>query len=81
LNTWEVVDLLVRLHACEEVRLDVVVCPADVEVEVGERVGLQEPFVLAGDVFDDCVLGICIGGGLPLTLMTSLCFLLAHCAL
>jgi hypothetical protein len=76
-----VVDLLVGLHACEEVGLDVVVGPAEVEVEVGEGVGLQEAFVLLGDVLDDCVLRVWMGIAVPLTLTTSLCFLDAHCAL
>lgn len=72
------VDLLVRLHACEQFRLDVVVGPAEVEVEVGDRLGLQVPLVFAGDVFNDGVLGVCMGGGVPLTLMTSLFLLLAN---
>lgn len=70
-----------RLHAGEEVGLDVVVGPAEIEVEIGEGVGLQEPLVLLGDVFHDGVLSVCIGRRIPLTLMTSLFFLLAHCAL
>lgn len=80
-HAGEVVDLLVGLHACEEVGPDVVVGPAEVEGEVGERVGLQEPPVLLGDVLDHRVLGVCMQAGVPLTLITSLCFLLAHCAL
>ena len=34
------VDFLVWLHACEEVGLDVIVGPAEIEVEIGEGVGL-----------------------------------------
>lgn len=80
-HSWEVVDFLVGLHAGEEIGLDVVVSPADVEVEVGEGIGLQKPLVLFGDVLDDGVLRVLMGKGVPLTLITSLFFLLAHCAL
>lgn len=80
-HAGEVVDLLVGLHAGEEVGLDVVVGPADVEVEVGEGIGLQEPAILLGDVLDHRVLSVCMQAGVPLTLITNLCFLLAHCAL
>lgn len=75
------VDLLVRLHACEKIGLDMVVGPAEIKVEVGEGIGLEEPLVLFGDMLDDSVLGVCMGAVVPLTLMTSLCFLLPHCAL
>lgn len=75
------VDLLMGLHAGEEVGLDVVVSPAEVEVEIGEGVGLQEPLVLLGHVLDHCVLGVWMREAVPATLMMSLLFLLAHCAL
>lgn len=50
------VYLLVRLHAGKEVRLNVVIGPADVKVKVCEWVSLEKPFILPGDVFDDSVL-------------------------
>ena len=79
--TWKVVDLLMRLHAGKEFRLDVIVSPAEIEVEIGEGVGLKEPFILFGDVLDHGVLGVCMGEVLPLTLMTNLFFFDAQCAL
>ena len=75
------VDFLVWLHACEEVGLDVIVGPAEIKVEIGEGVGLKEPFILFGDVLDHGVLGVCMGEVLPLTLMTNLFFFDAQCAL
>lgn len=71
------VDFLVGLHAGEEIRLDVVISPADVEVEIGEGVSLKEPFILLGHVLHHCVLSICVTEELPLTLMISLFFLQA----
>ena len=80
-STWEVIDFLMGLHSCEEIWFDVVVGPAQIEGEISEWFCLQKPFILFGDMFDDSVLCICVGLGLPLTLMTSLFFLFAHCAL
>lgn len=73
--TWEMVNFLVGLHACEEFRLNMIVGPAEVEGQPLGRVGLHVPLVLLGDVFDDCILGLCMGRELPLTLTTILCFL------
>ncbi len=50
------VDFLVGLHAGEEFWLDVVVGPADVEVEGGGGVSLHVPLMLFGDMFDDGIL-------------------------
>lgn len=63
------------LHAGKEFRFDVVVSPADVEVEGGWRVGLHPPLVLFGDVFDYGILSFYMREGLPLTLIIILCFL------
>jgi hypothetical protein len=56
--TWKVIDLLVRLHPREQVRLDVVVSPAKIEVQIGERLGLQIPFILESDVLHDSILRV-----------------------
>lgn len=69
------VDLLVRLHSGKELGFDVIVGPADIEVEVGDRVGLQPPFIFFGNVLYHCVLCFCMLRDVPLTLMTTLCFL------
>jgi len=53
-----VVDLLVSLHAREEFRLDVVVGPAEVEVEALDGVRLHVPLVLLGHMLHHCVLGL-----------------------
>lgn len=79
--TWEVIDFLMGLHAGKEIGLDVIVGPAEVEVQIGEGVGLQEPFILLGDVLDHRVLRVCMGDAVPLTLMTSLFFFDAQWAL
>jgi hypothetical protein len=52
-----VVNFLVGLHACEELGLNVVVGPAEVEGEVLNGISLQVPAVLFGNVLHDCVLG------------------------
>lgn len=80
-STWEVIDFLMSLHPCEKIGLDVIIGPAEIECEIGEWLGLQKPFILFGNMLDDSILGICVKLGLPLTLMTSLFFLFAHCAL
>ena len=72
--TWKVVDLLMRLHAGKEFRLDVIVSPAEIEVEVHYGVCLHVPPVLLGDVLDHGVLGFCVSWRVPATLMTILCF-------
>ncbi len=72
------VDLLVSLHAGEEFGLDVVVGPAQVEVQVHHRVRLHVPPVLLSDMFDDSVLGFWVGESVPATLMTILCFLVEN---
>lgn len=69
------VDLLVGLHACKEFWLDVVVSPADVKIEIENRVGLHDPLVLLGYVLDRGILGFCMRRGVPATLMMILCFL------
>lgn len=58
MSTWEVIDFLVWLHPREEIGFDVVIGPAQIEGEIGEGFGLQEPFILAGDMLDDSILGI-----------------------
>ena len=69
------IDFLVLLHASEELGFDVVVGPADVEVEVLDGVSLHHPFVLLSDVLHHSVLRLCFRAFLPLTLMIILCFL------
>ena len=56
-NTWEVVDLLMRLHPGEEIGLDMAIGPAEVEVKVGDWLGLHEPLIFLGEMLDDGILG------------------------
>lgn len=76
--TWKVIDLLVRLHPREQVRLDMIVSPAEIEVEIGKRFSLQIPFILESNVLDDSILRVCMEDKLPLTLTMILFFLLAY---
>ena len=73
-DTWVVIDFLVRLHACEEVSFDVIICPAEIEVEVEDGVSLHPPFMFFCDMFDDCILSFFITECVQLTLMIILCF-------
>lgn len=81
MSTWEVIDFLVGLHAGKEIGLDMVISPADIEVEIGEWVSLKKPFILFGHMLNHCVLCICITSKIPLTFITTLFFLPPICAL
>ena len=69
------VYFLVGLHPCEKLRFDVRVSPAEVKIEEMGWVCLKEPLMFFGEMFDDSILGFWVCGGVPATLMTSLCFL------
>jgi hypothetical protein len=52
------INFLMWLHASKEIWLDMIVSPAQIEVEVGEWFCLQIPFMFTSNVFDHCVLGV-----------------------
>lgn len=73
--TWKMIDLLMRLHSSEQLRFDMVVSPANVEVEASDRICLQPPLIFFGNMFHHSILCLYMLEGVPLTLMISLFFL------
>ena len=67
-DSWIVVDLLVEVHADEDVRFDREVRPEDVPVS-GFRVCLDAPAQLFGHLADHWVLRHCVSAGLLETLI------------
>lgn len=57
------VDFLVLIHSGEEVLPCNTIYPADIEVEIGYRLGDHVPFIFFGNMFDDSILCFQIGKG------------------
>ena len=50
------------LHFGKNLMSDMSIHPANIEVEVGNRLDDEVPFEFFGDVFDHRILGFCIDG-------------------
>jgi hypothetical protein len=66
------------LHASKQVWLNMIVGPANIEVQVSKRLRKQKPFILKSDMLDNSILRVYVSNKLPLTLTVILFFLLAN---
>ena len=72
------IDFLMRLHPGKEIRLDMVIGPTEIKIEISDRLGLHKPFIFLGNMLDNSILSFYIDVDVQLTLITILFFLLAN---
>ena len=72
------IDFLMRLHPGKEIRLDMVICPAEIKIKISDRLCLHKPFIFLGNMLDNSILSFYIDVDVQLTLITILFFLLAN---